>query len=205
MTQMWYYWQTFQVGCATHPFLHIQVDISSAMCHLPSQNVIMFCKKRHTRQEVGSPTCLSWCFEKLSKVPRWKRNTCTFSQRWSQYRWWRCWCVGDETADSLCSIMTTVPIWEPLILTLSLQPSTLLCPLSFEPPTAPSLIPQQAHSPQERIRDHLKDSRLFLRVRASVLLSAHARNKWRMSKSYEGVEMDGTERRGKGERLRCRV
>lgn len=100
-------------------------------------------------------------------------------------RGWNCWLTAFHHDHSAHLRAVT------LILTLSLQPSTLLCPLSFEPPTAPSLIPQQAHSPQERIRDRLKDSRLFLRVHASVLLSAPARNKWTMSKSYEGVEWMG--------------
>lgn len=73
-----------------------------------------------------------------------------------------------------------------LILTLSLQSSTLPCPLSFQPPTAPSLIPQQAHSPQERIRDRLKESGLFPRVRASVLLSARVETNGQWARATRG-------------------
>lgn len=72
MTQMWYYWQNFQVGCATHPFLRIQVDISCAMCHLPSQNVIMFCKKKDTLDRrwatvPASPDALKNCPKSLAE------------------------------------------------------------------------------------------------------------------------------------------
>lgn len=73
-----------------------------------------------------------------------------------------------------------------LILTLSLQSSTLPCPLSFQPPTAPSLIPQQAHSPQERIRDRLKESGLFPRVRASVPLSARLETNGQWARATRG-------------------
>lgn len=130
----------------------------------------------------------------------------------SQWCWW---CMyGDWLTHSdqpgLQVLPTSPFLFESTIthsraISLAVHPSI---PSIFWATHSPTLIPQQALAPWDRIRHHsptLNEPQGCLPAVACALAPLSYRGLRGMRKSYEVVEMNGTERHREGERLRCRA